>query len=76
MLMGFIPFPYLPIGGALYPAVQQKSIWNSYGAELGIDGNMSSCATTGYDIKPWYWIDMGASHLVKSVTVAGKTRDR
>ena len=40
----------------------------TYMAQNGNDGNLSSCMETGYEVNPWWAVDLGVPTVVHQVT--------
>ena len=57
----------------------QSSIWNHHNASLAVDGNTDgnfnaaqSCTATGWELSPWWAVDMGTTRHVYAVRISNR----
>ena len=50
---------------------RQSSVYNEHTSELAVDGDVSTCAMTGYETDAWWVLDLGQPAQVLGVHVVG-----
>jgi len=52
---------------------RQKTIFNQQTPDLAMDNDPSTCAKSGWDVGPWWKLDLGQPTQVSGVSILGET---